>query len=513
MLHPRSCVPLRAAGPWVAAALGLAGPAAAQTFGTGCAGHSGVLPALSAPAPAVEGVPFALSITAGKNLAGVLMVGGSTAQWSGFLLPLDLTVVGVPGCNLLVSVDGTVPFVTDAQGQAVLELPGFGGFVEVHFQAYLLDYDPTDFVPALALSKGLTLLGVDSSGVQPGDLVITEVMADPSFVIDSDGEWFELFNTTGEDIDLLHWRLSDLGGDALELGGGQPILVPAFSYVLLGNNGDPATNGGIPLLRDYSLDGTFNLANGGDAIVLTTPDGIEVDRIVYDGGSLWPDPTGGSMQLAEGLFEWDVNDDGSVWEATVCHIGGTAQFNTDLGTPGLGAGECPFPTVPYGDGTVIFSEVMQNPNAVPDTVGEWFELYNTTAQTLDLAGYTVSLGGGSFTVVGSWPLPPGGFQVFAQSVVPTQNGGLPPGAYDLPAGLFLPNGSQTLTIHDPSGQLTCLLQYDNGLTYPDPSGASMCAGQLDLAGAIDGAKWCTSVTVYGAGDRGTPGAANDPCGP
>ncbi|MCK5076964.1 MAG: endonuclease, partial [Calditrichia bacterium] len=40
------------------------------------------------------------------------------------------------------------------------------------------------------------------------------------------------------------------------------------------------------------------------------------------------------------------------------------------------------PTVPVGSGDIIISEIMQNPSAVYDDVGEWFEIHNTTSGSI-----------------------------------------------------------------------------------------------------------------------------------
>ena len=40
-------------------------------------------------------------------------------------------------------------------------------------------------------------------------------------------------------------------------------------------------------------------------------------------------------------------------------------------------------------GDVIINEIMQNPAAVADAAGEWFELYNPTASDIDLDGWTI----------------------------------------------------------------------------------------------------------------------------
>ncbi len=41
-----------------------------------------------------------------------------------------------------------------------------------------------------------------SAAIVAGDLVISEVMANPSAVSDTTGEWFEIYNSSGAAIDL-----------------------------------------------------------------------------------------------------------------------------------------------------------------------------------------------------------------------------------------------------------------------------------------------------------------------
>ena len=36
----------------------------------------------------------------------------------------------------------------------------------------------------------------------PGEVIVNEIMQNPAAVGDSAGEWFELYNTTGADIDI-----------------------------------------------------------------------------------------------------------------------------------------------------------------------------------------------------------------------------------------------------------------------------------------------------------------------
>jgi len=54
--------------------------------------------------------------------------------------------------------------------------------------------------------------------------------------------------------------------------------------------------------------------------------------------------------------------------------------------------------------------------------------------------------------------------------------------------------------------------YDDGLTFPDPNGASMNLdiGHYNYLDNDNGANWCLGVTSYN-GDLGTPGSANVSC--
>ena len=50
-------------------------------------------------------------------------------------------------------------------------------------------------------------------------------------------------------------------------------------------------------------------------------------------------------------------------------------------------------------GELVITEIMQNPVAVSDTVGEWFEIHNVSDRAIELAGLViVDLGSDSFTL-------------------------------------------------------------------------------------------------------------------
>lgn len=121
------------------------------------------------------------------------------------------------------------------------------------------------------------------------NIVINEIMADPdSPITDAKGEWFEVYNPHGYDIDMFNWTIKDDGSDYHQITA--HLTVPAGGYAVLCRNGDSATNGGVTC--DYTYSG-FIMTNSGDQIVLDDNTGTEVDRVAWTKDA----PTGASMEL------------------------------------------------------------------------------------------------------------------------------------------------------------------------------------------------------------------------
>lgn len=160
----------------------------------------------------------------------------------------------------------------------------------------------------------------------PGDLVITEVMQDPNAVGDSVGEWFEIYNVAAETFDLRFMEVTDDGDNTFVVNAGLSIA-PGESLVF-GRNGDQEVNGGIEV--DYVYK-NFLLSNADDEIRLLLND-VEVDVLGYDGGPLFPDPTGASMQLDPASTTAEDNDVPANWCVSRRPV--TEDEGADLGTPG-----------------------------------------------------------------------------------------------------------------------------------------------------------------------------------
>jgi hypothetical protein len=168
--------------------------------------------------------------------------------------------------------------------------------------------------------------------LSPGDIVITEIMNNPAPVSDTTGEWFEVFNSTSDAIDVNGWVVKDDGSNTHTIDGsvGGSTVIPAGEYFVLGRISDTSTNGGAVVDYEYGTSG-FTLGNGADEVVLLSSEGTEIARVNYDGGSTFPDLTGASMQLDPASINESDNDTGSNWCASTSDYGdGTGS----LGTPG-----------------------------------------------------------------------------------------------------------------------------------------------------------------------------------
>ena len=156
--------------------------------------------------------------------------------------------------------------------------------------------------------------------------------------------------------------------------------------------------------------------------------------------------------------------------------------------------------------SLVINEIMFNPAAVSDTNGEWMEIYNPGA-ALDLLNYALADGGGSYTIPSSLVIPAGGYLVFGRNADTAVNGGVP---VDMAYGtsLYFGNTGEPLSILAPDGSLQDRVDY-GAAGFPTAVGASICfTGSGDNA---DGANWFAASDLgiaYGAGDFGTPGAAN-----
>ncbi|MBC8427939.1 MAG: lamin tail domain-containing protein, partial [Candidatus Pelagibacter sp.] len=154
------------------------------------------------------------------------------------------------------------------------------------------------------------------------NVVINEIMQNPSSVSDNDGEWFEIENIGTESINLNGWAVKDNGTDNHIIN--SDILIESGGIAVLGNNLNVSENGGVTLSYEY-ID--FNLGNSNDEIIIINNQGITMDSVAYDGGPDFPDPNGASMALLNSLVD---NNVGANWIES-----NTIYGDGDMGTPGV----------------------------------------------------------------------------------------------------------------------------------------------------------------------------------
>lgn len=401
-------------------------------------------------------------------------------------------------------------------------------------------------------SAGCVIEG--GSALSVGDLLITELHYDAAAVSDADGEWFEVYNATAGPLDINGLLLRDSSASHHWVNGaGQPLAIPAGGYAVLGRLADKTQNGGVDVL--YAYDG-IGLNNGGDTLTLQLADGTVIDSVVFDLGSDgWPKGTAGTaLQLSSTKLGGVANDNSANWcEATDTF--GDAQ-DPDLGTPGAVNGDCGLAPGICGDGSVqqgeecddgntddgdgctkfcvieivppnvapgdlVITEIMFDSDAAGDAEGEWIELYNATGMAIDLRGLAVVDGAASqkpHVIKAAAPveIAANGYFVLARNADEQLNGGIS-GAYGYDPGIALNNGGDTVTLLLPDPVSPVVI---DEVTYDDNEGGWPAVGtgeslqlSADKLGTDNSGPsgWCVGAQAYGAGDKGTPGAANDVC--
>jgi hypothetical protein len=137
------------------------------------------------------------------------------------------------------------------------------------------------------MAKGFARLGIllalifsiqGARAATLGDLLISEVMANPAAVSDVRGEWFELYNPTTETLNLRDVTIGDDGSNRHRIE--TDLLILPGHFLTLARNGEATVNGGFE--ADYVYR-DFTLGNTADEILLGD-DSNEWLRLEYGAG-------------------------------------------------------------------------------------------------------------------------------------------------------------------------------------------------------------------------------------
>ena len=163
-------------------------------------------------------------------------------------------------------------------------------------------------------------------------------------------------------------------------------------------------------------------------------------------------------------------------------------------------------------GDLVIAEIMHdpigNPDSVTDADGEWFEIHNLTATTVNLAGLQVSDSTASFVVTGTVLIEPGGFAVLGRNGETSANGGV---SLDWEYGnaFLLNNAGDSLALENST------LTIDT-VTYPPFPGGASISLDPDFTNAVSNDNfnnWCSTPpgNSLPGGDLGTAGGSNPNC--
>ncbi len=157
----------------------------------------------------------------------------------------------------------------------------------------------------------------------PGDVIISEIFADPSPIIGlPDAEYVEIYNGSNKIFDLSNWKLNDASSSGT-IGSGW--MLPD-SYVVLAStsNVDSFLVSTIPVTSFPSLN------NSGDDVVLMDANGIEIDMVSYTDDWYKDDIKKSGGYSLEIINPNDPCSDISNWIASVSNIGGTPGLENSV---------------------------------------------------------------------------------------------------------------------------------------------------------------------------------------
>lgn len=188
--------------------------------------------------------------------------------------------------------------------------------------------ETTEPVEIVQINDGTTAPGV----FKKGDLLITEIMYDPSSLSDTEGEWFEIYNNTSLPVDLHQVVIRNETNQHVIK---SEVILEANHYMVLSRTSTATAE------DKYVYGSLISLTNGDEASLSLYnygTDGTNGSLIcaVSFGGQGFPDGSGESICLSP-LF---LNAADAILGSSWC-ISTTAYSTGDLGTPGTINDTCP----------------------------------------------------------------------------------------------------------------------------------------------------------------------------
>ncbi len=233
------------------------------------------------------------------------------------------------------------------------------------------------------------LLNFSYAAAENSDIVINEIMYNPS-ASNTGGEFVEITNRGTESVDVSGWQLVDSSQIMFTLPAGTAI--PRGGYLVFYDDAAALDFYGLNRSLSYGPY-TGGLDGGGERIQLKNAVGMVIDEVIYDDNWPWPTEPDGNGPSLELWDSWLDNSQGASWGAGQSYSPGVANNPASSGS-----------------GNVVITEIMYAPvkqqymetvcwlitphypanfywQDDDDSAGEYIELYNRTAQSVDLSGW------------------------------------------------------------------------------------------------------------------------------
>ncbi len=178
------------------------------------------------------------------------------------------------------------------------------------------------------------------------EIVINEINYN-SLADNDPGDWVELYNPTGNTIDLSGWQFFDEKNNFTI---SENTLIAPDSYLVVAED-STMFSAIFPNVDNYIGSFAFNLSGSGERLTLLANGNCLADYVIYDDNMPWdtiPDGNGPTLSLTNSLYD---NTEHNNWESS-------SNIQASLGTPGRP--NIPCPTV----GNFVVPELCARESAV-----------------------------------------------------------------------------------------------------------------------------------------------------
>lgn len=358
------------------------------------------------------------------------------------------------------------------------------GFQFDHWSSNPFIGDPNSNSFTADISSNTSFTAHFTGSAEPLELQVAEINyhSDPSH---DAGDWLELKNGSNALFDLSDFTVGDEAWYhrfSLPLG----TVLPAGGRLVVYENGEKFA-AQHPGITNTIGEMGFELGDNGDEVRLFDRFGGPVSAVVFDDAKPWPCTPDGFGRSLEHIDNTDPSLPENWFDGCIG------------GSPGEAYSLC--------DENPLISEINYKSAAAFDA-GDWLELHNKSASTLDLSGWQIKDGDDahSFTIPSGTILQAGGYLVLYQDG--TKFNSLFPQVMNKlgPLGFGLGGDGDLVRLYDAQARLQMSLCYDDAAPWDeDADGFGYTLENMDYNGNQN------SATTWQSGCYGgSPGAAFDP---